>query len=222
MTPFADRRKTDGVKALPALLYMLLLGLAPTPALAGEPDAPQSLPIIYDQPGEKYLLRIDNRRYQLPYVTKEDVVRLMSAANYPRTKLRYDEYKRSLEDKAKAEALVNRAQSNVTRESDRVTRLRRSLESLRSQLVLLRSQPNIDIRELQFLQEQIRITSASLASAEDMEAKAQSNLEKTKSTTESTFQRADKAREDYVAALDEYEKPLAAIRTIALTHGSAL
>ena len=64
MTPFADRRKTVGVKALPALLYMLLLGLAPTPALAGEPDAPQSLPIIYDQPGEKYLLRIDNRRYE--------------------------------------------------------------------------------------------------------------------------------------------------------------
>jgi chromosome segregation ATPase len=155
-------------------------------------------------------------------VTKEGVVRLMSAANYPRTKLRFDEYKRSLEDKAKAETLVNRAQSNVTRESDRVTRLRRSLESLRSQLTLLRSQPNIDIRELQFLQEQIRITSASLASAEDMEAKAQSNLDKTKSSTESAFQRADKAREDYVAALDEYEKPLAAIRTIALTHGTAL
>lgn len=222
MTPFADRRKTVGVKALPALLYMLLLGLAPTPALAGEPDAPQSLPIIYDQPGEKYLLRIDNRRYQLPYVTKEDVVRLMSAANYPRTKLRYDEYKRSLEDKAKAEALVHRAQQNVTREADRVNRLRRSLEALRAQLALLRSQPNIDVRELQFLQEQIRNTSASLAAAEDQEAKAQANLDKTKATTESAFLRADKAREDYVVALDAYELPLAQIRKIAMTHGAAL
>jgi hypothetical protein len=55
-----------------------------------------------------------------------------------------------------------------------------------------------------------------------MEAKAQSNLDKTKLSTESAFQRADKAREDYVAALDAYEKPLAAIRTIALTHGTAL
>jgi len=208
------------VKALPALLCLLLLGAAQ--AWAADPDAPQSLPIIYDQPGDRYILRIDNRRYQVPYVTKESVVRLMSAANYPRTKLRFDEYKRSLEDKAKAEALVNRAQQAATRQSDRVSQLRRSLDSLRGQLALLRSQPNIDVRELQFLQEQIRNTSASLASAEDQEAKAQANLEKTKSTTESAFQRADKAREDYVAALDEYEKPLAEIRSIAMTTGTAL
>ena len=208
------------MKALPALLCLLLLGLAP--AWAAEPDAPQSLPILYDQPGDRYILRIDNRRYLVPYVTKENVARLMAAANYPRTKLRFDEYKRSLEDKAKAEALVNRAQQNVTRESDRVRRLQRSLEALRAQLALLRSQPNIDVRELQFLQEQIRNTSASLAAAEDMEAKAQANLEKTKSTTESAFARADKAREDYVTALNEYEKPLAEIRAIALTTGTAL
>jgi len=208
------------VKALPALLCLLLLGVAP--AWAAEPDAPQTLPILYDQPGDRYILRIDNRRYLVPYVTKENVARLMAAANYPRTKLRFDEYKRSLEDKAKAESLVNRAQQNVARESDRVHRLQRSLEALRAQLALLRSQPNIDVRELQFLQEQIRNTSASLASAEDMEAKAQANLEKTKSTTESTFARADKAREDYVTALNDYEKPLAEIRAIALTTGTAL
>jgi chromosome segregation ATPase len=192
------------------------------PVRAADPEAPQTLPIIYDQPGSKYILRIDNRRYQLAYVTKERVVALMSAANYPRTKLRFDEFKRSLEDKARAEMLVDRAQSNATRDSDRVAHLLSSLEALRSQLALLRSQPNIDVQELQFLQEQIRSTSTSLASAEDMEAKAQSNLERTKSSTESAFQRVDKAREDYVAALDAYEKPLAAIRTIALTLGGAL
>lgn len=208
------------MKALPALLCLLLLGVAP--AWAADPDAPQTLPILYDQPGERYILRIDNRRYQLPYTTKEGVARLMAAANYPRTKLRFDEYKRSLEDKAKAEAIVRRAESSVTRESERVTRLRRSLESLRAQLALLRSQPNIDVRELQFLQEQIRNTSASLASAEDMEAKAQANLDKTKASTESAFVRADKAREDYVTALNDYEKPLAEIRAIAMTHGTAL
>ena len=208
------------MKALPALLGLLLLGM--TPARAADPHAPDTLPIIYDQPGSKYILRIDNRRYQLAYVTKERVVALMSAANYPGTKLRFDEFKRSLEDKARAEMLVDRAQSNATRDSDRVAHLLSSLEALRSQLALLRSQPNIDVQELQFLQEQIRNTSASLASAEDMEAKAQSNLERTKSSTESAFQRVDKAREDYVAALDAYEKPLAAIRTIALTLGGAL
>lgn len=208
------------MKALPALLCLLLLGIAP--ARAAEPDAPQTLPILYDQPGDRYILRIDNRRYLVPYVTKEGVVQLMAAANYPRTKLRFDEYKRALEDKAKAEAVIRRAESGVTRESDRVARLRRSLEALRAQLALLRSQPNVDVREILFLQEQIRNTSASIASAEDMEAKAQANFDKTKAANEAAFQRADKAREDYVAALDEYEKPLAAIRAIALTHGTAL
>ncbi|PHX79160.1 MAG: hypothetical protein CK541_06575 [Opitutia bacterium] len=208
------------MKALPALLCLLLLGIEP--AQAADPAAPQTLPIIYDQPGEKYILRVDNRRYQLPYVTKEGVVRLMAAANYAHTKLRYEEFKRALEDKAKAEALVNRAQSAATRESDRVSRLQRSLESLRTQLALLRSQQPIDVRQLQFLQEQIRNTSVSLASAEDQEAKAEANLDKTKSSTESAFQRADQAREDYVTALKDYEKPLAEIRAIAMTHGSAL
>ena len=208
------------MKALPALLCLLLLGIEP--AQAADPAAPQTLPIIYDQPGERYILRVDNRRYQLPYVTKEGVVRLMAAANYAHTKLRYEEFKRALEDKAKAEALVNRAQSAATRESDRVSRLQRSLESLRTQLALLRSQQPIDVRQLQFLQEQIRNTSVSLASAEDQEAKAEANLDKTKSSTESAFQRADQAREDYVTALKDYEKPLAEIRSIAMTHGSAL
>ena len=208
------------MKALPALLCLLLLGIEP--AQAADPAAPQTLPIIYDQPGERYILRVDNRRYQLPSVTKEGVVRLMAAANYAHTKLRYEEFKRALEDKAKAEALVNRAQSAATRESDRVSRLQRSLESLRTQLALLRSQQPIDVRQLQFLQEQIRNTSVSLASAEDQEAKAEANLDKTKSSTESAFQRADQAREDYVTALKDYEKPLAEIRAIAMTHGSAL
>jgi chromosome segregation ATPase len=208
------------VKALPALLCLLLLGVAP--AWAADPDAPQTLPILYDQPGDRYILRIDNRRYQLPYVTKEGVVRLMADANYPRTKLRFDEYKRSLEDKEKAEALVRRAQHNVTRESDRVSRLRRNLDSLRAQLALLRSQPTIDTREILFLQEQVRNAVAALASAEDAEAKAQANLDKTKATTESAFVRADKAREDYVEALNRYEKSLSEIRAIAMTHGTAL
>lgn len=208
------------MKVRPALLCLVLAGALTLPG--AEPDAPQSLPLLYDQPGAKYILRIDNRRYQLPYETKEGVARLMAAANYPRTKLRFDEYKRSLEDKAKAEAVVNRAQQNVTREADRATRLRRSLEALRSQLALLRGSPSYDVREMQFLQEQIRNTAAQIGAAEDAEAKAQASLEKTKSTTESAFQRADKAREDYVAALDEYERPLAEIRAIAMTHGTAL
>ena len=155
------------VKAFPALLA-LLTALTAT-AAAPAPEAPQTLPILYDQPGDRYILRIDNRRYQMPYPTKDGVARLMSAANYPRTKLLFDEYKRALEEREKAEATIRRSQANLTRENERVARLSRSLESLRSQLALLRGLPTVDLNQLLFLQEQIRSTAAALAAAEAQE-----------------------------------------------------
>ena len=208
------------VKALPALLAFLT-ALTAT-AAAPTPEAPQTLPILYDQPGDRYILRIDNRRYQMPYPTKEGIARLMSVANYPRTKLLFDEYKRALEERAKAESTIRSAQANVTRENERVARLNRSLDSLRNQLALLRTLPNVDLNEILFLQNQIRATAASLASAEAQEAKAGVALDRTQNSVEATLRRADKAREDYVSALTEYEKPLAEIRALAMSFGSAL
>ncbi len=207
------------MKAFPALLAFLT---ALTAGAAPAPDAPQSLPIIYDQPGDRYILRIDNRRYQMPYPTKDGVAQLMSAANYPRTKLLFDEYKRSLEEREKAEAVIRRAQANLTRETERVARLNRSLETLRGQLALLRSLPNVDLNEILFLQEQIRSTAASLAQAEAQEAKAAVALDRTQGSAEAILRRCDKARDAYLAALTEYEKPLADIRALAISVGSAL
>ena len=207
------------MKAFPALLAFLA---ALTAMAAPAPDAPQSLPILYDQPGDRYILRIDNRRYQMPYPTKDGVARLMSAANYPRTKLLFDEYKRALDERAKAESAIRSAQANLARETERVARLNRSIDSLRQQLALLRGMPNVDLNEILFLQNQIRATAASLASAEAQEAKAASALDRTQGAAEATLRRADKARDDYVAALTEYEKPLAEIRALAMSVGSAL
>jgi hypothetical protein len=211
------------VKALPALLALLtaLTATAATTA-APPPEAPQTLPILYDQPGDRYILRIDNRRYQMPYPTKDGIARLMSSANYPRTKLLFDEYKRALEEREKAEATIRRAQANLTRENERVARLSRSLESLRSQLALLRSLPNVDLNEILFLQNQIRSTDASLTAAEAQEAKAATALDRTQGSAEATLRRADEARAAYLAALTVYEKPLAEIRALAMSVGSAL
>jgi hypothetical protein len=211
------------VKALSALLALLtaLTATAATTA-APPPEAPQTLPILYDQPGDRYILRIDNRRYQMPYPTKDGIARLMSSANYPRTKLLFDEYKRALEEREKAEATIRRAQANLTRENERVARLSRSLESLRSQLALLRSLPNVDLNEILFLQNQIRSTDASLTAAEAQEAKAATALDRTQGSAEATLRRADEARAAYLAALTVYEKPLAEIRALAMSVGSAL
>lgn len=220
MTGPGRRIRNLPVKAFPALLALLtaLTAMAAAPA----PEAPQTLPILYDQPGDRYILRIDNRRYQMPYPTKEGIARLLSSANYPRTKLLFDEYKRALEEREKAEATIRRAQANLTRENERVARLSRSLESLRSQLALLRTLPNVDLNEILFLQNQIRSTDASLTAAEAQEAKAATALDRTQGSAEATLRRADEARAAYVAALTVYEKPLAEIRALAISVGSAL
>jgi hypothetical protein len=219
LTEADERIRHHLVKAFPALLALLTVLTA---GAAPAPDAPPSLPIIYDQPGDRYILRIDNRRYQMPYPTKDGVARLMSSANYPRTKLLFDEYKRSLEEREKAEATIRRSQANLTRENERVARLNRSLDSLRQQLALLRGLPNVDLNELLFLQNQIRATAASLAQAEAQEAKAAASLDRTQGAAEAILRRSDKTRDAYLAALTDYEKPLADIRALAMSVGSAL
>jgi hypothetical protein len=219
LTEADERIRHHLVKAFPALLALLTVLTA---GAAPAPDAPPSLPIIYDQPGDRYILRIDNRRYQMPYPTKDGVARLMSSANYPRTKLLFDEYKRSLEEREKAEATIRRSQANLTRENERVARLNRSLDSLRQQLALLRGLPNVDLNQLLFLQEQIRATAASLAQAEAQEAKAAASLDRTQGAAEAILRRSDKTRDAYLAALTDYEKPLADIRALAMSVGSAL
>jgi hypothetical protein len=219
LTEADERIRHHLVKAFPALLALLTVLTA---GAAPAPDAPQSLPIIYDQPGDRYILRIDNRRYQMPYPTKDGVARLMSSANYPRTKLLFDEYKRSLEERAKAESTIRSAQANFARETERVARLNRSLDSLRQQLALLRGLPNVDLNELLFLQNQIRATAASLAQAEAQEAKAAASLDRTQGAAEAILRRSDKTRDAYLAALTDYEKPLADIRALAMSVGSAL
>ena len=165
---------------------------------------------------------IDQFARDLKPETRASVYQSTKTTHEKRTKLLFDEYKRALEERAKAESVIRSSQANLTRENERVARLNRSLDSLRNQLALLRTLPNVDLNEILFLQNQIRATITSLASAEAQEAKAVVALDRTQSSVEATLRRADKAREDYVAALTEYEKPLAEIRALALSFGSAL
>jgi hypothetical protein len=208
------------MKAYPALLWLLLFA---APLLrAADPQEPQTMPLLYDQPGEKYILRIDNRRYQLPYTTKDTVVGLMATINYPRVRQCFDEYKRALEDKAKAEKQIAAAQANANRDTTRVDRLRRSIDSLRAQMTFLRNGTTIDLREINFLQDQIRNQTAQLTGAEDQEARSMSILDKTQGSAEAVMKRADKAREEYARALSDHEKPFANLRTLAMSLGQAL
>ena len=208
------------MKAHPALLWLLL-------AIAGCSQAadlqePQTMPIIYDQPGEKFILRIDNRRYQLPYTIKDTIVRQMTEINYPRVKQLFEDYKHALEDKAKADAQIAKAQGNANRDTARVDSLRRSLDSLRNQLAFKRSSSSVDVRDINFLQDQIRNIAAQIASAEEQEARSMSQLDKTQGAAESVRARADKAHDDYLQALTRHEKPFSEIRALAMSLGQAL
>ena len=208
------------MKVFPALLCLLLLGLAP--ARAADPDPPQTLPLIYEQPGPNFILRIDNRRYQVPNELKEAVARLMASANYPRTKLIYEEYKRALGEKAKADATLSKAEQQLQRAISRTERIRANLAALRNQLILARSTSQIEVRQVLMLQEQILHETSNLAAAEAQEDRERSRLEEARHANEPTMQRTEKAKDDYISALGNYEKPFAEIRALAMTAGTAL
>jgi chromosome segregation ATPase len=208
------------VKALSALLWLPLFAAAAF--AADEPEAPPSLPIIYEQPGDRYILRLDNRRYQMPVTTKAPVSQLMVTANYRQTKLLYDEFKRSLDDKAKSDMTIRQAERGVEREEERVARQLQVIENLESQLAVLRGQQNVTARDLLVLNDQIRQAKSVLANAKGLEAKARAGLERTRAAAEATFARTDKARDTYVKALAAYEKTLAEIRALALSLGTSL
>jgi hypothetical protein len=127
-----------------------------------------------------------------------------------------------LEDKAKSDVLIRQAQRLVDAEVERVARAQQNIENLNDQVVLFRNQQNVTARDLAVLQDQLRQAKVALTNAKGKEAKARSNLERTQAAAEATFARTDKARDTYVKALADYEKPLAEIRALALSLGTAL
>ncbi|NBX35015.1 hypothetical protein EBR16_06605 [bacterium] len=208
------------MKALLAALPCLLAALLG--AATEEPSPPQNLPIIYDEIGGKFILRIDNRRYQLESVFKDPVARLLADANYARAKLAHESYRRALADKAKAEASIARLEATAQRLGLATERARLNLESARNQLALYRSTPPVDPTQLAFLQEQVLRAQSQLLSAEDQENRARGKLDEGRRAAEPANERAEKARLDYADALTEYERPLAQLRALALASGTAL
>jgi septation ring formation regulator EzrA len=191
-------------------------------AAEGDPAPPQSLPIIYDQPGGKFILRVDNRRYQLANENKEAVARFIADANYVHTKNLFDALKRALIDKAKADDTVKRADTIANRESARVERLRQTLESLRAQSLSVRTSPYVDLVTLTRIDNEILNTSAQLHNAEDQADKAKDKATEVRKAAEPAQQAAQKAQDDYATALKQYEKTLADLKALAIATGSAL
>lgn len=187
-----------------------------------EPAPPPNLPVIYDEIGGKFILRVDNRRYQLPTELKDPAARLIADANFARAKLAWEEYKRALADKAKAEATVARLEATARRFGTVSERARLNLDNARQQLSLYRSNPPYDNTQLVYLQEQVNRATTQLAAAEDQENRARLKVDEARRAAEPANDRAEKARLAYHEALTDYERPLAALRALAMASGTAL
>jgi hypothetical protein len=72
------------------------------------------------------------------------------------------------------------------------------------------------------LQEQILHETSNLAAAEAQEDRERIHLEEVRHENEPTMQRTEKAKDDYIRALGDYEKPFAQIRALAMSAGTAL
>jgi hypothetical protein len=209
------------VKASP-LLLLAWFSAALLAAAPEEPTPPRNLPVIYDEIGGKFILRIDNRRYQLAAEFKDAAARLLASANHARAKLLWEEYKRALADKAKAEAGVARLEATARRLGTATERARLALDNARQQLSLYRSTPPYDNSQLVFLQEQVNRATTQLASAEDQENRARIKADEARRAAEPVNERTEQARQAYQEGLEDYERPLAGLRALAMASGTAL
>lgn len=210
------------MKTFPLLLLACFTSAWLLAAAPEEPAPPPNLPVIYDEIGGKFILRVDNRRYQLAMEFKDPAARLIADANLPRARLAWEEYKRALAEKAKAEATVARLEAAARRYGTTTERARSTLDNARQQLSLYRSNPPYDNTQLIYLQEQVNRASTLLASAEDQENRARLKADEARRAAEPANDRAEKARLAYVDALADYERPLSTLRALAMASGTAL
>lgn len=186
------------------------------------PSEPASLPILYDQPGDRFILRVDNRRYLVSKDIRPLVADLMSTANYPRTKLAHEELVSALAELEKALERAGTARVAAERDAARSRRLADSVEALGRQLALLRSQQPLDLVTISALLNQIAAESDSLRRAQQQEDRSRARADAADRAADPARQRAERARSAYAKALEDYERPLARIRAIAMSDGSPL
>ncbi len=207
------------MKALPCLLLLLTTALRALEL----PTPPQNLPIVYPQPvGHCFILRIDNRRYELADDFKEPVARLLGGANSAQTKSLFDDLKRTIAERVPLETAVTRAQSALNLATAKVEKSRATVDALRQKRTLYRTSEKLDLQELLRLDNAIVIESANLARYEDMEERAQQKLADAQKAVIPYNEKVQAAQDKYVAALKEYDRTLGELRALAIANGKAL
>lgn len=185
--------------------------------------APQTLPIVYPQPvAHCFILRIDNRRYELDNQFKDSVALLLGSANYAPTKALFEALRRTVAERQPIEAAVTRAQSALNLATSKVEKSRANVDALRQQRLLCRTSDKIDLQELLRLDNAIVIEAANLARYEDMAERAQLKLADAQKAVIPYNEKVQLAQDKYVAALKDYERTLGEIRAIAVANGKAL
>jgi hypothetical protein len=207
------------MRTLPCLL-LLAAGIL----CAEEPlMAPQTLPLVYPQPvAHCFLLRIDNRRYELDNLFKDSVAQLLGSANYAQTKALFDALKRTIAERAPIEGAVTRAQTALNLATAKVEKSRINLDGLKQLRNTYRSSDRIDLQELLRMDAAITNETLNLARYEDLEEKAQLKLSEAQKAVAPYNDKVQLAQDKYVAALKDYERTLGEIRAIAIANGKAL
>jgi hypothetical protein len=185
--------------------------------------APQTPPIVYPQPvAHCFLLRIDNRRYELDNLFKDSVAQLLGSANYAQTKALFDALKRTIAERAPIEGAVTRAQTALNLATAKVEKSRINLDGLKQLRNTYRSSDRIDLQELLRMDAAITNETLNLARYEDLEEKAQLKLAEAQKAVLPYNDKVQLAQDKYVAALKDYERTLGEIRAIAIANGKAL
>lgn len=206
------------MRSLPYLLFLCAATL-----WGADLEVPQTLPLVYPQPvGDCFILRLDNRRYEIVNPFKEPVAQLLGKCNYAQVKALFDIQKRAVVERSNYEGIITRTQSLLTLATTKVERARQTLETLKQQRITYRTSATVDLESLLRLDAVILTTSAQVNQLEDLEDRAITKCADAKRGLQPFEEKVQKAQADYVAALKDYERNLGEIRTIAIAHGKQL
>ena len=207
-----------GVCPFPVLLWFLGATL-----LSEDLSAPQSLPIVYPQPvADCFILRIDNRRYEIINLYKQPVAQLLGSAPYARVKALFDLQKRALADRTIYAGAITQTQTILSLATAKLERARQTLEALRQQRIAYRTSTTVDLESLLRLDNAIITEAAHVNQLEDLEDRAIAKLDAANKALQPYEEKVQKAQRDYVAALKDYDRTLGEIRVIAIAHGKQL
>lgn len=208
------------------MLNILLIYLAfSVITLTAQTNQAPTLPppgIIYSQPvGGVFILRLENRRYEIPNQFKETCAQLIQQAQHSNLKMAFSRFVRAIDEKKKSESTADVAKYNLQKSNNNKEQLEQQLSSL-SGAYWVQGDQQFVTDSVNQIETQKQNLAVRIGTAKNDVARKSISQEKADSTANVASESYNKAEADYNKALETFEASMNDLRTLATSRGRLL